>query len=308
MSAFYASIGSGLLLLSSLFAYGGDIEKPLFSFGLVADIQYADKPDAGSRHYRSALGKAAKCVEAWNAQELAFAVELGDISDDRRDKTAEDIKAVLAALQPLKPKLYHVLGNHGMKSLGEMRCRQLLETPSSEAWYDFTQGSWRFIVLNGVEWNVLDENGRNYSEARMYFEAHKGKDHPELVIYNGALGPVQRAWLKERLDTASKNGEKAVVFCHMPVFEGAAGGRGHILWDYKEVLEILDASSSFSAWFAGHHHLGGYAMRNGAHHVTLQAILDAPAEGNAYAIIDVFQDRLRMNGFGTVPNRSLTLR
>ena len=62
-------------------------EVPLFRFGAIADIQFADILSVGvsfwgrPRYYRDALGKAAKASSAWIDQGCNFAVNLGDSVD-----------------------------------------------------------------------------------------------------------------------------------------------------------------------------------------------------------------------------------
>ena len=48
---------ASLLCLTALShtAFAQEPDEPLFSFGVIADVQFADKPDAGARHYRAAL-------------------------------------------------------------------------------------------------------------------------------------------------------------------------------------------------------------------------------------------------------------
>ena len=63
----------------------------LFSFGIVADVQYGDvEPHAYEKNgvmicksFRTALNKTRECVNAWNKEQLAFCVQLGDIIEGR---------------------------------------------------------------------------------------------------------------------------------------------------------------------------------------------------------------------------------
>ena len=57
----------------------------------------------------------------------------------------------------------------------------------------------------------------------------------------------------------------------------------------------------------GHDHEGGYAQQDSIHFVTFQGLVESGAE-NAYAIVEVYPDRLEIRGYGTVPSRSLALR
>ena len=79
-----------------------------FTFGLVADVQYADADPVGSRYYREARGKLADCVRVLNQMDLAFVIQLGDLID--RDYSSFD--AVVPIYDRLRSPHYHVLGNH----------------------------------------------------------------------------------------------------------------------------------------------------------------------------------------------------
>ena len=64
--------------------------RPLFRFGLIADIQHCDCDDATNfagtetRRYRSTPAQAGRAVAGWNAlrePECAFVLQLGDLID-----------------------------------------------------------------------------------------------------------------------------------------------------------------------------------------------------------------------------------
>ncbi|KAK3259762.1 hypothetical protein CYMTET_31255 [Cymbomonas tetramitiformis] len=62
------------------------VEDPLFTFGVIADIQYADIDDGASfsgtpRFYRNSLNVLAEAVGAWRKRDVDFAIQLGDIID-----------------------------------------------------------------------------------------------------------------------------------------------------------------------------------------------------------------------------------
>ena len=69
--------------------------------------------------------------------------------------------------------------------------------------------------------------------------------------------------------------------------------------------QVLLASPAFVLALAGHDHLGGYSVIDGRHFVTLEALLEAPAGGNAWAVLSVYADRLELAGRGSVTSRSL---
>lgn len=58
--------------------------RPLFRFGVVADVQHADIPDGFSfngvpRYYRNALVLLRRAVQGFQAQPVDFALHMGDV-------------------------------------------------------------------------------------------------------------------------------------------------------------------------------------------------------------------------------------
>ena len=74
---------------------------PIFSFGVIADVQYAQKKTVGARHYASSLGRLERAVETLNREELAFTVHLGDFVDGGLD----NLERLSAALHELGARI-----------------------------------------------------------------------------------------------------------------------------------------------------------------------------------------------------------
>lgn len=72
-------------------------------------------------------------------------------------------------------------------------------------------------------------------------------------------------------------------------------------------VQVLLASPAFRLALAGHDHMGGCACINGRHFVTLEALLEAPPGSNAFAVLHVFGDRIRIAGSGSVTSRELAV-
>jgi len=255
----------------SVFAADGSPQEKLFSFGIIADVQYGDKDTRGARHYREGLDKLKECVGELNKQELAFTIQLGDIIDGNKEKTHSDLESVLEEYDKLTMPKYHVVGNHCLTA-GKNTLHQKLDL--DKFYYDFTipvAKGWRFVVLDG--------NDAGY----------------------GVLGKEQLAWLESRLAHASDNREKVIVFNHFGLLKSAAR---HRMKTPEPVLKLIDKSGCVVAYFAGHDHRGGYAFQDGIHHVTVKGIVEAPID-NAYAVIEVYSTKLREVGYGKEPSREL---
>jgi 3',5'-cyclic AMP phosphodiesterase CpdA len=296
-----------LVLLLAGWVSAAEQEKPLVTFGVVADVQYADKDTSGARRYRESVPKLAGAVAEWTKEGLAFVVELGDLTDDRGPQTEKDVAKVLETLKSLRAPLYHVLGNHGLPSLGREKLLQALGLP--KPYYDFAQGGWRFVVLDGMGLSLggWPAESERLKAAKAYLQANQKGNRPELVQWNGAIDDEQKKWLEEALAKAAKDGERVVVFCHHPALPEATG-RGAMLWNHDEIVKILEACPAVVAYVAGHEHRGGYAFRNGIHHVTLQGLVESPADGTAFGVVSVYADKLVVRGFGALSNRTLKAR
>ena len=233
----------------------------------------------------------------------------GDIVDgqDTQEKTQADLDVVRAELDRLAAAgvpLRHVIGNHCV----------LLDRPSLYAslgitapYYSVREPGWRFVVLDGVDVNVRwPDDTVNCIAARAWIAANP--DKPNAVSWNGGLSDAQIAWFERELADADAAQERVAVFCHLPVLPAAADAR-HVLFDYERVLAVVHAARAgvVVAWFAGHYHPGGYAYdhASGTHHVTLQAVLEAPDDGSAYGFLDVYPDRLVLRGHGSLVSRTL---
>jgi hypothetical protein len=65
----------------------------------------------------------------------------------------------------------------------------------------------------------------------------------------------------------------------------------HLLWNWREIVAVLELEPSAAAWLNGHDHRGGYASRAGIHYVTVPGVVEHDVRGSA-RIVDVFPDRL----------------
>ena len=253
------------------------IKKPLL-FGIVSDIQYADKDSLRGRHYRASIGNIQKCVDDFNKNKPVFVIQLGDIIDGQgKDiiRTHSDLDSVTRVIRHLKMPLYHAIGNHDL-SADKNHLRSSLGLP--EFYYDFTvpqAKGWRFFVLDG--------NDGGY----------------------GIMGDEQITWLRNNLWKARQNRERVICFSHYAVNKSAAGK--HYMAKPEPVLDILDSTGCVVAWFAGHDHAGGYALRNGVHHITIKGMVEAPNE-NSYAFIRLYPDRIILTGVGKEESRTLPFR
>lgn len=264
--------------------------RPLFSFGVVADIQYADKAAAGGRAYRDSLRK----VEEWRkmlaGERLEFVAHLGDLIDEG----VENLAPALGALGGLHKETRLVLGNHDYTVPRDVLLKRL---GLKSAYYDFTVRGWRFLVIDGMD--VAAKGGwpqehPNAALGRETLAALKRSGARQANDWNGGVGRMQMEWLDRTLRDAAARRQRAIVLGHFPLLPEACRP-DHVLWNYQEALDLLDGAPAAAAYLNGHDHRGGFGVRGGLPFVTLKGLVEnEPAE--ACRIVDVYPDRLVMRG------------
>ena len=151
----------------------------------------------------------------------------------------------------------------------------------------------------------------------------EGSYQRRFVPFNGGYGTEQLDWLESELESARSNKERVIVLSHVVMHPKACGGSSggpSFMWDYDKALEILnscrneDGSRVVLAVLCGHDHGGGYyyddgcddckdnnsetekSTRSGIHHITVASPLNKGADGSAYGIVRVFDDKMDIVG------------
>jgi len=274
-------------------------ELPEFSFGLTADIQYCKNKSWKTRYYTKSLYKLNKCIKKFNSKNLAFIVDLGDIID----RNYNSFKPVLSVYNKSKAPVFHVLGNHEYEIDNKMKkdINKLLEI-NNKGYYDFSNGSWRFIVLNGNEISLYanEKNSSKYRRAEYYINKLKKNNTPNGMKWNGGLSGIQKIWLDKTLKKAYQSKEKVIIFCHFSLYPKDK----HLLFNSDEVLKIIESYNNVVLYINGHNHEGNYCKVKNIHYLTLHGMVETPYS-TAYAIADVYKDRIVINGYGREPDRIL---
>lgn len=277
-----------------------------FSFGVLADVQYAESDCRDGMDMRGSIAKLADCVAEFNTRELAFVIQLGDFvngSDDAEAAKAE-LDRVLEIFGRLKADSCHVLGNHDFFSFD--RPAMLTKLGMQRAYYDFERDNWRFVVLDEVELAIgggWDETSENYRRGREILDGLIEDGAANALEYNGAMGAGQIEWLDDVLGDADERKQNAVIFGHLPL---TPAGDKYDLWNSDEVIEVLESHECVVAHMSGHRHSGGYSEQNGIYYVTIEGMVTEGAE-NAYCVVHIYSDRIEIEGFGLVPSRTLSL-
>lgn len=275
---------------------------PVFSFGIVVDPQYAPvAPNYKSnRYYANTLWKLTDAVEAFNKEDLKFVATLGDIIDRHWESYAH----IMPVYDKLKHDRFFILGNHDYDVAAEYLQSVVRTAGMQKAYYDFTGGGYRFVVIDGNDVSTFappkDDPRRDIAAERL--AALQAKNAPNAQTWNGSLSDEQFAWLETTLKNAQGAGEKVIVMGHYPVYPA----NEHNMWDSERIVDLLTASPAVVAYFNGHNHAGNFGETGGKYFVNFKGMVDTPAT-SAYSVVDVYDDRIEIRGSGREENRTLKI-
>ena len=346
--------------------------KPLFTIGLFADAQYADRPDherpnepGRVKRFRAAPDRVREAMGHFTRPDMretmACIVNLGDliegVNDDdvtvrpghvptrtkampaaMRDANARDLRVMVAAVNDVvrgAVPVVHCLGNHDLNVESRERALEILyggksanvsgSTLPTRALSYFSRKlprRWRLVVLDTTELNP--RFAPPASETQRRCEAFVRERHAIGRVdasndayrtsskpWGGGLGPEQMEWLRGELRNATRRGERVVVASHVPLSRTAARP-GMAAWNCDEISALLEACPAVALCVAGHDHPGRYGRTlvpsvetdapyktfGRVHFVTLEAMLEAPADGNAFAALEVYDHEVIVNAGG----------
>ena len=197
---------------------------PLFSIGLIADIQHAPIPDGHSfsgtpRYYRHALEVARVAAETFEEEKVELCINLGDIIDGKctTEATYDNSKSigvppgvksmqdVVDALSSYKNgPIIHTYGNHELYNVGRFEMSNLLNIPfvkepcgSEVGYYSFVKKQIRFIVIDSYDITLA----QRCPDTSKYKKAHEillknnhnyAKDEASLNSPEGMIGVAKR--------------------------------------------------------------------------------------------------------------------
>lgn len=183
-----------------------DEARPIFTVGVITDIQYAPIPDGTSyggkpRYYRHALVAAKQAAEHFQNDKVSLVLNLGDsidgkcqmieqeggvaLSDNGDDPGPACLKHVLEALLPYQHgPIIHTYGNHELYNLNREQIGTLLNIPFVKEGTTNELVGYRSHYHNGIRFVVLDTNDISYlrppsSHKRRLAEATLAKENPD---------------------------------------------------------------------------------------------------------------------------------
>ena len=293
--------GTGAVLGSASVFSAESAKKPLLSFGLMADCQFADAEARGSRFYRESPRKLKEAIDELNRGELAFTFHLGDFID--HDFASFNVLEPVAA--GLRSELFHALGNHDFE-VGEGNLEKVLPRLDLErGYYHFRRDGFRFVVIDTTEVSAYryPPGSAARDAALAELERLKAAGVSAAKPWNSRPGDEQIAWLEGELRAAAAAGEKVLLFGHHPIIPDD----GHSVWNAARLHELFRDHSCAKVYINGHNHAGGYTEREGIHYLTLDGMIETQGS-NAYARADLHADRLEITGYGRQESYSLVFR
>ena len=333
--------------------------RPLFTIGVFADAQYADRDDfqrlgeapGRVKRFRSSKDRLAEALSHFMSKDIlesmSCIINLGDlvdgVNDDdvsvdvptRRDevpsemeqKNLTDLRTMVEVIND-KVKgylpVFHCLGNHDLNVSREKALEVLYDRQKQNKAAYFSKQlprGWRLLVLDTTELNprFCEVGSKDQSQMEEYVTKLKGNDglkgttQEDLPIkpWGGGIGPIQLEWLKEQLTDATEKKQKVIVASHVPLSRTAARP-GMAAWNCDEVSALLEQHDSVKLCIAGHDHVGCYGRTlvqhpsgdgnfvfGRTHFVTVEAMLEAPAGTNAFAVLEVYDHEVIINAGGT---------
>lgn len=186
------------------------MERPEFTFGIIADVQYADIDDGlnysktRTRYYRNSLNLLRSAIQGWKEERVipSFILQLGDIIDGYNNKhgaSGRALKTVVNEFESSLVKVHHVWGNHEFYNFNrnalfasEINSARKAEPGSGlidddiYAYHFSPAPKFRFVVLDAYDTSVVgrDPTNEKYNQAMKILQEHNQNEdlnHPPSI-------------------------------------------------------------------------------------------------------------------------------
>ena len=211
-------------------------------FRVIADLHYIDKkpnwPDK-RKLVEYAEPMLNKIIEQTNNNKnINFIVNLGDLiqSSNNKEKDKKNLKYINEKLKKIKIPIYHVLGNHELKSATSNK-EVLRILGCSKSTYSFNHEDYHFLVI-GTDVNQSDK-----------------------IFKTQYISKKDLTWIKKDLENNSK--KRIIIFCHFGIIDDpdimnnywayTENGENLMLRNRKELLDILSPYNVIGI-LCGHQH------------------------------------------------------
>ena len=272
---------------------------PHFSFGMIADVQYCDGEPWRERFFRESADKLRQAIDTFNQRKLDFVIHLGD-TVDKWDRSYADI---LPVFSEIKVPHYHITGNHDFEEIENYTQAEIFDLLSipTRGYRSFTHQKWRFILLDGTEISTFSLDPEKRAQGEKMLPLLKKTGLPQAEPWNAAIGSEQFFWLREQLDASAAEGEEIILCCHYPIFPA----NDHNLWNDSEILSLISLYPHVKLWLNGHQHAGNYGQYEHIHCLTAVGMVEK--HSSAYAIVNVYDNWIEIEGFGREVTRAMAI-
>ena len=223
-----------------------DEGAPLFSFGVVTDVQYADEDNKLSvkknmRYYREALCRLRDAVQHWNScpngHKVNFLLQLGDVIDGlnrRKGQSQVALDRVMAEINAFNGPVHHTWGNHELYNFPREELLQMClnSAPAedengrkSKSYYSFSpHPDFLIIMLDTYSKSMLGykpEHPISRESEAFLRSVNKNDDlndssglegvEKRHSKFNGAIDEYQLKWLDRTLAEAEGKGQKVLI-------------------------------------------------------------------------------------------------
>ena len=202
---------------------------------------------------------------------------------------------------------YVVAPDATTSSLDELDDKQL--NADFGYYYSFVHKGFRFLALDPYDIGKIsraDGCDLHTKAINSLEKEKKEKKRPQIVSWNGALSNAQLTWFHNELAAASQVGEKVIILSHVPL-ETRASRLKSTIWNSSEIVRMINCFDCVVACLAGHFHEGGYYHdeKNQVHYLTFQGVIERDPATNAFAVLELYNDHIKVNGYGKIKNRIL---
>lgn len=224
-----------------------------------------------------------------NQDRPEFVVNLGDSIEDinNHDQDLRLFRHFLALASTIKAPVYHLAGNHDLRTLTETEIASLLNREKMH--YSFDHGGWHFVALSFIL---------------------TGKHQTIKEDISASIPAGQINWLKNDLAAAAG---PAIIFSHYGLAEDDMQGN---FWFEKqphyarldnraEVKQILEQSGKVKAVFNAHQHWNRMHIENNIPYFTVTSMTEnfnnngVPTK--AYTIVNLNPDKINVDVQGNDP-------
>lgn len=317
-------------------------KHPNISFGVIADVQYADADDGydytktNRRYYRTALKMLDKAVTYWNygaKKKPQFVLQLGDAIDglNKRQNTSDSgLADVLTSFSKYDGCVYHIWGNHEYynfsrefllkSSLYSGNMSNCTPVPGKAYYSCEPHLNLRVIALDCYEISLLasppgteeHQIANEYMKYNVNEDKNSGKGMigvmKRFVKFNGAVSEEQIDWMRRNLEEAEKLQQNVIIMGHCGVFPDATTP-ACLCWNAMEILKVIqEHSDSVLCYLSGHDHYGGMAYdEKNILHMALPGVLENNKDSD-FGTVYLYEERLELEGNGRVETLTLPLK